>query len=198
MPPPNTERFMRFLLKNTPLTSAESADLITRFEAVNLKENDYFLKVGMPVNKIGFLAGGILRRYTIDEKGNELIRQFITEDHFFTDLDGFFREKPSGDNIQSVTPCCLFILSINELVTLQEEHPRLKPIINQISIQNLYERVKTDDFLRPGTSIEKYNRFITHFPHLAQRLSLKHIASYLHITQQSLSRIRRQMIESMD
>lgn len=183
---------MRFLVKNTPLTQTEASDLITRFEPVCLKEDDYFLKVGMPVHKIGFLAGGILRRFIIDGKGNEVIQQFITEEHFFTDLDGFYDQKPSGAYIQTVTPCQLFTLSISELETLKEEQPQLKLVIAQIGEQNLLERIKMEDLLRTGSATEKYKSFITRFPHLAQQVPLKHIASYLGITQQSLSRIRRQ------
>ena len=194
MPPLNTELFMRFLMKNTPLTQTEATDLINLFEPVYLKENDYFLKVGMPVRKIGFLAGGILRRFIIDEKGNELIQQFIIEDHFFTDLDGFYLKKPSGASIQSVTPCQLFTFSIRELETLKEQWPQLKPIIAQISVQNFLEWIKMEDFLRTGTATEKYKSFVIRFPHLAQQVPLKYIASYLRITQQSLSRIRRQKI----
>jgi CRP-like cAMP-binding protein len=181
---------MRFLQKNTPFTPTEAADLISRFEPHILKENEYFLKAGMPVHKIGYLSEGILRRYIIDGKGKELIRQFITENHFFTDLDGFYLKTTSSSYIQSVTPCHIFMLSTSELEILKEEEPRLKLVISQIAEQNLLERIKCSEFLQTGSSAEKYHYFITHFPHLAQRVPLKYIASHLGMTQQSLSRIR--------
>jgi len=182
---------VRFFVKNTPLSEVEAEAISTRLKPVSLKEDDYFLKAGMPVHKIGFLAGGILRRFTIDGKGNEIIQQFITEDHFFTDLDGYYEQKPSGAYIQAITPCQLMILSMGELETLKEEQPQLKLIIAQISEKNLLERIKMEDLLRTGTAVEKYKSLIIHSPYLAQKVSLKYIASYLGITQQSLSRIRR-------
>lgn len=193
MPPLNTERFMRFFLENTPLIQAEATDLIDRFEPVYLKENDYFLKAGMPVRRIGYLDKGILCRYIIDGKGNDAVLQFISEGHFFTDLDGFFRKQASGTYIRAITPCQLLTLSLCELETLRQNQPKFDAIIYRISMQNLYERIKSEHFIRRGNSTEKYRYFVTHFPHLAQQVPLKYIASYLCITQQSLSRIRRQM-----
>lgn len=192
MPAHHTERFMRFLRNNTFLDPAELTGAIARFQPVGLKKNDYFLKADMPVNKVGYLDTGILRRYVIDKKGNEITRQFISEGHFFTDLDGFYEQKPSGAYIQAITHSRLFILSISELENLQVEMPRLRPIINQISQQNLLERIKMEDMLRMGNAADQYNYLINHSPHLIQQVPLKHVASYLRITQQSLSRIRRE------
>ncbi len=192
MPPHHLERFMRYLHKITPLDPAETAGLTDRFEWLDLKKNEYFLKAGMPVLKVGYLAEGILRRFIIDGKGNEIIRQFISEEHFFTDLDGFYDQKPSGAFIQAITPCLIFILSISDIEILQEEMPRLKPIITQIIQQHLLDRIRMEDFLRMGTAADQYNHLIKHYPHLVKQVPLKYVASYLRITQQSLSRIRRQ------
>lgn len=188
----HTERFKRFLLHQTLLNPAELTGLITHFQMVGLKKNDYFLKAGMPVHKVGFLDNGILRRFIIDKKGNEITRQFISEEHFFTDLDGFYEQKPSGTYIQAITHSRLFILSISELENLQEEMPRLRPIVSQISQQHLLERIKLEDMLRIGTASDQYNYLIDHSPHLMQQVPLKYVASYLRITPQSLSRIRRE------
>lgn len=192
MPSQSTESLVRFLLKNTPLTQAEAEVLTTRFEPVCLKENDYFLKAGMPVRKIGYLSHGILRQFNIDGKGNENIQQFIPETHFFTDLDGFYKQEVSASYIQAVIPCRLLTLSIAELETLRRTNPKMEPIISNIGMQHLLERVQTDTFLRTGTSTEQYRYFMTHFPNVARQVPLKYVASYLRITQQSLSRIRRQ------
>jgi len=192
MPPLHIKRLVRILQKTIPLDPAEITGLISRFETVKLKKHDYFLKAGMPVRKVGYLASGILRRFSIDGKGNEVIQQFISEEHFFTDLDGFYEQKPSGAYIQAITPSWLLIVSISELEIMQEEMPRLKPIIAHIREQNLLEQIRMGNRLRMGTAADQYNYLIDHFPHLIQQVPLKYIASYLRITQQSLSRIRRQ------
>lgn len=192
MPPQYTESFVRFLLRNTPLSPTEAEVLTSRLELVCLNENDFFLEAGMPVHKIGYVVSGILRRFIIDHKGDELIQQFIFEDRFFTDLDGFFCQKPSGTYIQAITPCQCQVLSVRQLELLQQNNPKIGPIIAQIGIQHLLERISTDDLLRSGTAAQQYHKFIDRFGCQANRIPLKYIASYLRITQQSLSRIRRQ------
>jgi len=185
---------VRYLVRNTPLTQREATDLIACCESVSLNKNDYFLKAGMPVNKVGYLAEGILHRFLIDEKGKEVSLQFIFEEHFFTDLDGFYHQLPSGNYIQAIKPSLLLILPISELETLQEEMPRLKPIINEIKQQHLLERIHMEVAMRIGTAADQYKHLISHYPHLIQQVPLKYLASYLRITQQSLSRIRRKKI----
>jgi CRP-like cAMP-binding protein len=179
-------------MKITSLSEEEAEALSSQVESVCLNEDDYFLEAGMPVRKIGFVASGIFRRFIIDENGNELIQQFITEDQFFTDLYGYYEQKPSGTYIQAISPCRIFIISISELEILEEKIPRLKLSLARIREHDLLERIRMEDMLRMGTAADQYNYLVDHFPHLIQQVSLKHIASYLRITPQSLSRIRRQ------
>ncbi len=183
--------FERFLLKNTPISKAEAQIVSSRFRSVYLKENDYFLKAGMPVRQIGFLVSGVLYQFIIDEKGNQITLQFISGERFFCDANGYYLQEPSETYIQAITPCWLFVLPIDELKMMEEELPQLKLIIAQLGELYLLERLRSADFLRTGTAAEQYNRFVSHFSQLVKQIPLKYIASYLRITQQSLSRIRR-------
>lgn len=134
---------------------------------------------------------GILRVYTIDAKGEEVISHFISEEHFFADLEGIFLRKPSGTYVQAVTNCHIMTTELYKLETLKQTTTGLETIINQIREQTLCERILNFQFLRTGNSIMQYHYFITNFPNIAQQVPLKDIASFLRITQQSLSRIRR-------
>jgi CRP-like cAMP-binding protein len=184
---------LRYLQRIAPLNQAEAELIFTCFESVWLKENDYFLKAGMPVNRIGYLSNGVLRVFNIDAKGNEAIRHFISEERFFADLDGLYQRKPSGTFVQAVTTCHLLTIPVAKVEMLKQSTPKLEPIINRIGELTLCEQIKNTDFLRTGTSAEQYRYFITHFPQVAQRIPLKDVASFLRITQQSLSRIRRKI-----
>lgn len=186
------EQFSRYLQEITSLGQADTARLISRCTQVSLLKNNYFLKTGDPVTKVGYLAKGIIRQFIIDKKGTEIISQFISEGHFFTDRNGFYERKSSGSSMQALTDCQLLVLSISELDRLKEEIPLLKTVVAQISEQSLREQIKTEEFLRMGTATEQYQHFMTNYPHLVKQVPLKYIASYLRITPQSLSRIRKQ------
>ena len=192
MPSHQMERFRCFLQHITPLDPIEAKDLISHFEGLYLKKNQFFQQAGMPVQHIGFVTEGILRRFVTDGNGNEIIVQFISEGHFFTDLDGFYEQKLSGANIQAIIPCRIYILPIDKLKLIQEKLPRLIPIITQLMHQHLLERIKMEEFLRMGKAADQYQYLMKNHPNLIQLAPLKFVASYLRITQQSLSRIRRE------
>lgn len=192
MAPEFDSSVLTFIKKMASLNQADAEFISTCFESVCLRENDYFLKAGMPVLRIGYLIRGILRVFTIDTKGNEVISHFISEEHFFADLEGIFLHKPSGTYVQAVTRCHILTITLSKLEMLKQTTPGLELFISQIREQTLCERILNSHFLRNGDSTEQYHYFITHFPQVAQQVPLKDIASFLRITQQSLSRIRRQ------
>ena len=165
-------------------------DLITPlFQSVCIKSGSFLIKEGMPVHQIAFVVSGILRRYTINKIGHEIVVQFITEEQFFGDLDGYFSQKPSRANVQAISNCHLLTISIDNLNILRDINPKFSAIIHFISDQSVNERIKREQLIDSGSPYEKFHHFMTYYSKWASRIPIKDIASYLQIRPNTLSHI---------
>lgn len=177
------------LNKSAVLDQSEIDFITPLFQTECLRADDFFIKEGMPVHKVAFVVSGILRRYTVSKHGNTVILQFITEDHFCGDLDGYFRRKPSGANVQAISNCHLLTIKMEDLDKLKKENKKFSAIIRFISDETIKERIKTDELIRKASPYEKYQHFLSHYSKWAARIPLKDVASYLQIRPNTLSYI---------
>jgi CRP-like cAMP-binding protein len=157
------------------------------FHTECLRSGDYFIREGTSIHKVAFVVSGILRRYTTTRQGKASVLQFICEDQFFGDLDGYFKRKPSGTNVQAITNCHLLTILMEDLDRLRKENKKFAAIIRFISEQALNDRLKTEALINEGSPYEKYQYFLTHYSKWASRIPLKDIASYLKIRPDTLS-----------
>jgi CRP-like cAMP-binding protein len=141
--------------------------------------------------KVVFVVSGILRVFIIDDTGEEIVKNFVAENDFFADLDSFDKNLPSHLNVTAVTDCTVLTLSKATSERMKREFPDWDYSIKTSALEATTQMIFKQNFLRIGDSSYRYRHFVEHFPHLAQRVPLKYIASYLRITQSSLSRIRK-------
>jgi CRP-like cAMP-binding protein len=145
-------------------------------------------------SKYGYkIISGCLRSYLIDNAGKEHILQFATEGWFIGDMDSFFNEKPSSiyiDALENTEYIKLTKFSFDGELEMNNkilEERNFKLIRNIISINR---RLIS---LMSSTAEERYLEFLQTYPTLPQRLPLKLIASYLGMTPEYLSEIRRKI-----
>src|SRR3954468_6618703 len=164
----------------------------TSFIPKKLRKRQYFLQEGDICKYQAFVEKGILRSYTIDEKGNEHILQFASEGWWAADLSSYLTNESSFLNIDALEDVQLLLLSKPLWEQAMKEIPALEHYF-RIIIQN--HLVATQKRLLQSlaeTADEKYNRFLQAYPGCVQRLPQHQIASYLGITRETLSRIRKQ------
>lgn len=182
------------LNKSAALDQSE-IDLITPlFKTECIRAGDFFIQKGTLHHKVAFVVSGILRRYTTTKKGIDVVLQFIGEDHFFGDLDGYYKRNPSGANVQAITNCHLLTIMMDDLDRLRKENKKFAAIIRFISEEALNDRIKTEALINKGSPYEKYQYFLTHYSKWASRIPLKDIASYLQIRPGTLSYIGNQQL----
>lgn len=182
------------LNKGATLDESEMDDITPLFQSERLKAGNFFIKEGMSVNKVAFVVSGLLKKYNRDGKGMDVVLQLITEDHFFGDIDAYFRRKPSAVNVQAITNCHMMTISLSDIDVLRDSNPKYAAIIHFISEESMYERIKTEELMRTGTTLEKYQHFLTHFSKWASRIPLKDVASYLQISKYMLNHIEQKAI----
>jgi len=181
-------------IKEHVVISDEEFDFCkTLFIPKKLRKRQYLLQEG-DVNKYtSFVEKGMLRTYSVDEKGNEPILQFSFEGWWVADLYSFLTNEPSKYNIEAMEDCELLLITKPSWDTMLDKVPALERYF-RILIQN--SLIATQQRLMGSiseTAQEKYSKLINNFPGCLHRVPQHMIASYLGITPETLSRIRGQM-----
>ena len=173
------------------LTDENIAIVSGHFRHEKLKALDHFHEIGTRANSIAFVESGIFRFYTIDSEANDVTKYFIRENQFMVDLDSYYSGEPSAEAIQAMISSEIYIIKKTEMISLTEEIPNMYIFLKSFSEAQLLTKIKDNDFLNFGNSKTKYLEFIKRYPGVAQQVPQQFIASYLKITPQSLSRIRK-------
>ena len=156
----------------------------------NVRKRQYLLQEGNVCPYQAFVEKGILRSYTIDEKGNEHILQFASEGWWMADLSSYLTSEPSLLNMDALEDAELLLLSKPLWEQAMKEIPALEHYF-RIIIQN--HLVATQKRLLQSlaeTAEEKYNRFLITYPECVQRVPQHMIASFMGLSPETLSRVR--------
>lgn len=176
------------------LTDDEFNYCKTLFIPKKLRKRQYLLQEGDVCKYQAFVEKGILRSYTIDEKGNEHILQFASEGWWLADLSSFLTGEPSVFTMDALEDAELLLITKDSWELLLQKIPRLEHYF-RILIQN--HLITTQKRLLQSLSEqaeERYLRFKKTYPDCVQRVPQHMIASYLGISRETLSRIRKQLV----
>ena len=187
------ELLLTSIKEHISITDEEFEFCKTLFIPKKLRKKQYLLQEGDVCRYTSFVEKGMLRTFTVDEKGNEPILQFSFEGWWIADLYSFLTEEPSIYNVEALENCELLMITKPSWNTLLEKVPAFERYF-RILIQN--SLIATQRRLMSSlseTAEEKYTKLIENFPTCLQRLPQHMIASYLGITPETLSRIRGQM-----
>lgn len=163
----------------------------TLFTSRKVRKKQFMLQEGDVSKYQIFVNKGLLRSYTIDEKGAEHILQFALEGWWTADLYSFFTEEPSLFNIEALEDSEVLLINRPSWEALLEKLPVLERYF-RILIQN--SLIATQRRLMESlseTAEKKYLKFMKMYPESIQRVPQHMIASYLGITRETLSRLRR-------
>ena len=165
----------------------------TLFLPKKLRKKQYLLQEGDVCKYTAFVEKGMLRTFTVDEKGNEPILQFSMEGWWVADLYSFFTGEPSPYNIEALEDCEILLITQPSWEILLKKIPALERYFRILIQNNLIATQRRLIGAMSETAEEKYTKLINNFPGCIQRVPQHMIASYLGITRETLSRIRSQM-----
>lgn len=176
------------------LKDDEAERIASSFEILKLPKNELFLEADKRCSKVGYLLTGILCSFIWDNEGYEVVKHFIEPKQFFTDLESYEHSKPAKLNIIAITDSVILNIQKQENDKLQKQIPLWEYVQGMFASRSLKRMIQMQNFLHFGSATDKYNYLVKNYPNIARHVPLKYIASYLRITQSSLSRLRRENI----
>lgn len=177
-------------LKNiSKLSDALENDLKIPFEPKEFSKGDYLFKEGEICRHMFYIEKGLVRVYYNSVSGKEITAWFSAENTLITALDSFYYRKPTRDYCEVLENSIVYPINFSdfEIILNSEKGARLAFYILYEITRRMTEYIGSIKF---QSAEERYKALIKEYPGIQQRTSLGHIASYLGITQETLSRIR--------
>jgi len=161
------------------------------FEPGAFKEGGNLFREGRICTQLFYICSGILRIVSTNDKGIDRIHYFYKEEQFCTILKSFEEVSVAEAGIQAACDVEVLTISKQKLNELYVSAPYMKDEMDRMFQRQLLEKIETRNAFLGVDAETQYKLFVERYPDIALRVSLKDIASYLGITPQSLSRIRR-------
>ncbi|MRG43859.1 cyclic nucleotide-binding domain-containing protein [Chitinophaga sp. SYP-B3965] len=182
---------IKYLETLTTLSSSDRTLLISSFSPRTVKEGEVLSPAGKICHTLFFICSGVLKIVMTNDKGIDVTYFFLKEEQFCTILHSFNNEVPAAESI--IAACDAEVLAITKtaLLELYQQLPWLKGLIDEITQQRLIDKVLLRNSYQGEDSVSRYRLFLQQQGDIALRVPVKDIASYLGITPQSLSRIRK-------
>lgn len=185
-------RLVQFLQGTNLVSAGTAVEIADRFIYKQMARAEYFLQAGKHSNEYLFLETGFMRAFAQDTEGNEVTTNFYTANQVVFEVSSFFNRTISLENIQAITDCHGWVISYPELNELFHALPEFREFGRQMLVKG-YASLKMRTLTMITESAEqRYAGLVNTRPEIFQHAALKHIASYLGVTDTSLSRIRKQ------
>jgi CRP-like cAMP-binding protein len=185
--------FFRNFNKKVQLTSEEEAQIKNYLTPKKLRRKQYLLQEGDVCKHVAFIEKGLLRGYSIDNSGDEHIIQFASEGWAISDLYSFLTGEPATYNIDAIEDSELILINKAANEELLQKMPKYETF-TRLNITGAYIAMQRRLTSINSSSLEeRYAAFTSLYPDIVQRVPQHMIASYLGLTPETLSRVRKRI-----
>jgi CRP-like cAMP-binding protein len=154
-----------------------------------VEKNEFLLKEGDVNDSLYYVKSGLLRQFYY-KNGKELTEQFACEENIIINIDSFFHQRPTSATIEALEPVVLYGVPYKPLMCLIQECREISLMYCHIIESMLIGIQRKMNVYRLETANERYHRLLKERPEIVRRVPLVHIASYLLMTPETLSRVR--------
>jgi CRP-like cAMP-binding protein len=178
--------------QNSGLVSGPSAmEMAQVFQPFALAKDEVLLHEGQVSDTYLFLETGWIRAYALTPEGNEATTAIFSDRQVVLEPSSFFQRVPTHENFHALTECKAWAISYSELNNLFHSRPEFREFGRAVLVKALAALKSRMLSMITETAEERYAAMMKNNPEIFQHVPLKHIASYLGVTDTSLSRIRR-------
>ncbi len=185
------EQIRDYFNRYVPFEEREVDHFYSQLVLKTFEKHAYLLRPGYVCSSKIFIASGLTRSFYIDDKGNEKILQFGVENWWISDTESFIRKTPSKQFIQALEDTTVLMISREKLEALYVSIPKLERLFRIITERTLMAIQRKYEFYMKMGSKERYESLIKGIPDITQRVPQYMIASYLEITPEYLSALRK-------
>jgi CRP-like cAMP-binding protein len=186
--------FLRSIFNEKHFKDNELEMVLSQYERMEFDKHDYLIKEGTTANFYYFLETGFARSYVIDLEGKDVTTKFFSAADIVIDWHSYFLKTQCRENIQAITKCVGWKISFENFMKLFSieafrEVGRTRLVNNYFELKNHSVSI----IVEPAK--DRYLNLINAKPDIVQNVPLKQIATYLGITDTSLSRIRKEIAD---
>jgi CRP-like cAMP-binding protein len=184
------EELIEFILQFGSLNRQQIELVRSKATEITLKKDEYFSEAGFIPRQVCFIIEGVIRGCYYNNQGQDITRCFISDKNIAFDYVNFEGNTASSEYLQACTDCRLLVFSKSAWDELSHTIVGWDNIKNKMVQRCMYQKSRKGPVISQDAST-RYEEFLNNYPSLANRIPLVYIASYLGVTQQSLSRIRK-------
>ncbi len=191
----NKSELLLGIYKDISLTDEEFKNVASKFELITLDKGERLIKVGDTVYHQYYVYDGCLRSYLLDNVGKEHTLQFAVKDWWISDYIAYFSSSSAIMSIECIQKSTVLKVSRKSMEQLYLQIPKIATF-NRAKLEKAYAYLQMRVLKKLSTTAkERYISFINTYPNIEQIVKNYHIASYLGIATESLSRIRKEIAD---
>jgi CRP-like cAMP-binding protein len=185
--------FLEKVFASSGITKEELNFIIPRYREVKFDKNDYLLKEGQVEKKYWFIESGFVRSYIVDTEGNDITFNLYASGDVVIDYPSIFFFAPTRENIQALTDCVCWEIDVESFQELFGSIPNYREQQKGLLVGSYFALKEHSISLIADEAKDRYLKLLKEKPYIIQNVSLKHIATFLGVTDTSLSRIRKEI-----
>lgn len=179
-----------YVLKVYPFSEDELLAVAPYFHKIFLNRGTDLLREGALCNSIYLVESGSLRSFYNKEDGSDVNLHFVFEGEYTTSFMAYLNREPSQLTIQAMEDTVVWQLNLRDYPRPKDSNNPFSTYIRRLAIRLLISTEEHYNMLMMNNPVERYQYILKNKPFLLQKVSLGHLASYLGITRETLSRIR--------
>lgn len=188
---------LKTIYQHPLLTTKELQTIFEAHKKYTFNKGDFLLKSGQVANAYFCVESGLIRSYVYDYSGNDITTGFIGKNDVAIDMVSLFQRVPTVEYFQALTDCECYAIDLETFQILYHSIKGLNEWGRSWMAESLFELKQRTISMITDSASERYKRLNRQHPQILQQAPLKYIASYLGITDTSLSRIRKELIKEI-
>jgi CRP-like cAMP-binding protein len=189
------QTLIQFIKDTYPISDYAAKLIAENFERKDLSKNILTLKEGKINSDYIFLESGYMRSFVLDTDGNEVTTNIYKPKQIVFEVGSYFQRKPSTENIETITECTVWVGKYESFQNLFHSLPEFREFGRAILVKGFISFKERTIAMITQKAEQRYEKLLKDNPDVFQHVPLKYIASYLGITDSSLSRLRKDLMK---